>query len=74
MINLGAKAKDSITGFSGIAVARTTYLNGCVRILLEAKPNKDGKPREWWFDEQRLGPSAATTGGPGAVPPARDPE
>jgi hypothetical protein len=37
-------------------------------------PIIEGKENDHWFDEQRLGPSDATAGGPGAVPPARDPE
>ena len=32
MINLGDEVKDRVTGFIGIAVSRTNYLNGCDRI------------------------------------------
>ena len=75
MVKLGTKVKDSITGFSGIAVCRTEYLYGCVRIGIEPQELKDGKPVEThYFDEQRLSTTTnATSGGPGAVPPSRDP-
>ena len=73
MVKLGEKVTDSITGFSGIAVARTEYLYGCVRITVEPTQLSEGKPIEpCHFDEQRLtGESAAATGGPGVVPPER---
>ena len=73
MIKLGDKVKDSITGFEGIAVSRTEYLFGCVRIGVEAKKRKDdGEAIEAWFDEQRLTKkSKAKTGGPFDPPPAR---
>ncbi len=76
MIELGKKYKDSITGLEGIATARTEYMFGCVRILLEGKKLKsDGTPNELWFDEQRLVPKAKTKkeppGGLGAVAPQR---
>jgi hypothetical protein len=55
MIILGNKYKDTISDFEGIATARTEYLFGCVRILLESKELVSGKPVEdMWFDEPRL--------------------
>lgn len=55
MVKLGNKYKDSISGFSGIATARTTYLTGCIRVCLEpTKLNKEGFPIEAWFDEMML--------------------
>jgi hypothetical protein len=75
MVALGSKVTDSITGFSGIATARTEYLYGCVRVCIEPGRLRDGKPIEsQWFDEQRLSAtSKAKSGGPGAVAPSRDP-
>ena len=35
MIELGEKVKDTITGFTGIATARTDYLYGCIRVEVE---------------------------------------
>lgn len=54
-IKLGSKVRDNITGFEGIAVARTEHLHGCARITIEPTKLKDGKPIDaQWFDEQRV--------------------
>lgn len=54
-IQLGSTVKDTITGFSGIAVGRSTWLYGCVRIIVQTQELKDGKPIEpQWFDESQL--------------------
>ncbi len=42
-IKLGQEVKDSVTGFKGIAIGRTTYLQGCNRILVVPKVNKAGE-------------------------------
>lgn len=34
-INLGDKARDLVTGFEGICVARTQWLNGCIRCTIQ---------------------------------------
>lgn len=76
MIKLGDLVKDTYTGFTGIAVARTIWLYGCNRIVIEPTALKDGSPiKAESFDEQRIellesrAPivtpvSVATTGGP----------
>lgn len=78
IVNLGDKARDQVTGFEGICVARTTWLNGCVRCTLQSPVlDKDGKPQDGQtFDEPQLivvqaavvstGPR--DTGGPIATP------
>lgn len=43
-IKLGCKARDTISGFSGVVVAITNWLNGCVRITIAPQELKDGKP------------------------------
>jgi hypothetical protein len=55
-INLGDLAKDTVTGFEGICVARTEWLNGCVRVSLQPqKVGKDNKPAEIQaFDQEQL--------------------
>jgi len=55
-IKLGMKAKDKVTGFKGIIMARTVFLNGCVKYTLQPELNKkDGTiPSEAWFDEQQI--------------------
>jgi len=83
-IKLGSMVVDSLTGFTGIAVGRTVYLYGCVRIAIESTTlNKDGQPIEAvWVDEQRVevvkkqsrkisSQSDAKTGGPQADPSRR---
>ena len=70
-ILLGSKVKDSITGFEGVAVGRTEFLYGCIRIGIEGV----AKPGEiLWFDEPRLtADSEARSGGPMPSPTSRDP-
>ena len=73
-INLGDECRDTITGFTGIAVARTIWLHGCDRVTLQPKVDKDGKiPDNNTFDEVQLEVIKAkvkpkepkiTTGGP----------
>ena len=54
-IKLGTKVTDSITGMTGIAIARTDWLYGCVRYGVQPEELKDGKPVEaQWFDEAQL--------------------
>ncbi len=85
-VTLGKQYKDSISGFQGVAVARTTYLYGCVRVLIaptKLKEDGDFLP-DCWFDEPQLlsvrsksikKPSSEDgPGGPSrSVAPKRDP-
>lgn len=76
MIKLGSKVKDTLTGFEGIAVARTEWLYGCTRISIEPTQLEKGEPIAIHsFDEQRVQvleeraptvspDSSATRGGP----------
>jgi len=76
MINLGDKVKDTITGFYGVVVGVTNWLDGCRRIGIQAIELKDGKPFDIeWFDEQRIislvdkkHKSTAKSGGPQSDP------
>lgn len=44
---LGSKGKCRITGYEGTIVARTEWLYGCVRYVLQAsKTQENGKPVE----------------------------
>ena len=54
-IELGNKVKCKITGFTGIAICKHIYLNGCVQYGVQGKINKDGfiiDPEE--IDEEDL--------------------
>lgn len=52
-IQLGDEVEDTITGFKGVAIGRTTWLTGCDRIMVQPKGvTKDGKTYEpQSFDE-----------------------
>lgn len=54
MVQLGSKARDKITGFTGIVTGYVQYLTGCNQALVQP-PAKDGEYKDsWWIDEQRL--------------------
>lgn len=54
-IKLGDKVRCKITGFVGIAVTRSEFLNGCVQYEVQPKCKKDNKPLEGLsIDEQSL--------------------
>ena len=54
-IQLGDKARDTVTGFEGICVARTDWISGCARLTLQPPTGKDGKiPDAQTFDEPML--------------------
>ena len=55
-INLGDKVRDTVTGFTGIAIARTTWLHGCNRVVVQPiGVDKSGKIFEnQSFDEPQL--------------------
>jgi hypothetical protein len=71
-LKLGDIAKDTITGFSGVVVARCDWLNGCVRMTIQPKGLKDSKPIEaQTFDVEQLvlvkakqHPEGTRSGGP----------
>jgi len=55
MIQLGQKAKDTLTGFGGVVTGRVEYLTGCAQYLLQPKVKGDGDFQEArWFDENRI--------------------
>ena len=54
-IKLGDKVRDKVSGFVGIAVARTEFLNGCIQWSVIPKAGKDGKmPEEVGIDSGSL--------------------
>lgn len=53
MIKLGTKVRDIQTGFTGIAIGRTEYLNDVTIIGIQPPIGKDGKvPNITWFNEE----------------------
>lgn len=75
-IKLGARYKDKVSGFIGVAIGATTWLNGCQTIGLRPPIDKDGKLQEAiWIDapqieyvEDVVAPGPQTTGGPKPTP------
>ena len=52
---LGLKARDRVTGFTGIVSSVSFDLYGCIQAVLTPEIDKDGKPREGhWYDVNRL--------------------
>ena len=82
-LKLGDKARDTISGFTGIIIAMTEWLNGCLRVTIAPTELKDGKRIESdTFDAEQIervetAPPKVTTptGGPSIHPTrARDPK
>jgi len=54
-LELGCQAKDIVTGFNGIVMARCEYFTGCITYeVMKRKRDKDLKSKSIWFDEKRL--------------------
>lgn len=54
-IGLDMVVKDKVTGFKGLVIARSDWLNGCVRFLVQPQHLKDGRPIDGeWVDEPQL--------------------
>lgn len=56
MIQLGDKVKCKVTGFTGIAIGKTEWLNGCIRWTVQPHgTDKDGKIfASECFDDKQL--------------------
>lgn len=77
-IKLGVRARNIVSGFTGIVTARCEYLNGCVQYCLSPPVDKDGKSVEGiYIDEGQIeivdkgiharkkkAPEGASSGGP----------
>ena len=42
----GDLVRELVTGYEGVVVSRTEFLNGCIRVSIQARDLKDGKPVE----------------------------
>lgn len=54
MIKLGLKAKDKVTGFEGILVARAQYLTGCDQYGIAPLAQNGEVKNSHYFDEGRI--------------------
>lgn len=81
-VELGNKVKDRVSGFTGIMVGRTSYLQGCDRCAVQPPVNKDGTlPEMKHFDEPDLvfvdggvipNVTKGNPGGPRSVSPSKE--
>lgn len=80
-VKLGQEVVDTVSGFTGIAIARTDWLNGCARIIVQPPVDKEGKlPEDKQFDEPQMAivnetphPRGPTnTGGPTSSKPSQN--
>lgn len=54
-INLGDKAKDTVTGFKGYVMARSEYITGCHKVLIKPKTRRsDESQNGYWIDIERV--------------------
>ena len=54
-IVMGCRAKDTITGFTGIITGAAQYITGCDQYLLKPKVDEKGAYVDGqWFDDGRL--------------------
>jgi len=60
MFELGMKARDTVTGYSGTVTAKCEYLGAEARICLE-RVDKDGDLKEQWFPVGRVGATTSTS-------------
>ena len=80
-ITLGHTVTDIVSGFTGIATKKITFMNGCVYYVVVAKMSKNGTVKEAFCEYQHLTavdagvvhklmpkPKTAYTGGPNTKP------
>jgi hypothetical protein len=72
-IGLGDEVKDSVTGFTGIAVAVTEWLNGCYRVTVQPRTLDAGKvpasePQLEVLQASVIPCGSRDTGGPAPTP------
>lgn len=53
-IGLGKKLRDKVTGFTGVATVKTTFLTGNVQYNLATQVNKEGVSKDLAFDHFQL--------------------
>ena len=52
----GQKAKDTVSGMTGIINGAVIWLNSCVQYSIQPpmEKGKQSKPDSWWIDEEQL--------------------
>jgi len=79
MISMGDRVRDIVTGFTGVVIGRTSYINGCEQVLVQPRIDDNGKcPEGLWIDVDRVEvvqkaavtiPRRSAPGGPSRVAP-----
>ncbi len=55
MVTLGDEVIDTVSGFKGIIIADTAYLQGCNRVTVQPRVKKDGfLPKAKAFDSPQM--------------------
>ena len=63
--NLGDRVKDYVTGFEGVVVSRTQFLNRCIRYAVQPVELDKGRVQDCChFDEEQL----CFSGSPVSIP------
>lgn len=72
---LGDEVKDRSTGLIGVAMTLTEYMNGCSRVSIQAKLDKDGAPPKLYHCDyqhvERVGDGLNKKNAPEAPAPRR---
>lgn len=54
-IHMGDKAKDTLSGFTGVVIARSEHLTGCNQVFILPTSDKKNELNEGsWFDIERV--------------------
>ena len=54
-IALSDKARDTLTGFTGVVIGRAEHLTGCNQVFLLPESEKDNEIKDGvWFDIERV--------------------
>lgn len=54
-IAMGDKAKDTLTGFTGVVIARSEHMTGCNQLFILPKSEKENEIKDGaWFDIERI--------------------
>ena len=72
MINIGMRARDRVTGYTGLVVARTVHLEDATAVCLEGKVER-GERSLLWFNETRVELFGAETESPLTRQPVEGP-
>lgn len=74
-VELGQEVRDYVTGFTGIATARTVYLAGTPQIAITPKQGvSSSMPETVWVDEARLEVIGRGIDPASLVPPPNSPK